>query len=290
MKNHAWKLIIDSWEDILSQSSILHLVLPDDVPAGIRHIVTRAFIAGKASGSGTPIDYSDLYTAPCTDIQKQVINDAASFGQGLAIQALQPITHHPPSLETYNFSIPNFPNPDKFDGTRSQFGNFVTQLQLLFRSNPSAFSLDISKIALAGSYLTGPAFTWFKPHVNQTNGDISFKTYATFIDALRSVFDDPDPYSTAEIELNSICQTGSCSTYYAKISSIFSRLGWSEQKCIIYHFHKGLRENIKDALVGKNKPTSFTEYAALCISLDNQLYARQREKRLDDSQSNPRLE
>ncbi|CAD6501103.1 BgTH12-01357 [Blumeria graminis f. sp. triticale] len=281
---------MDIWETIVSQSSLLGLVIPIDVPAEIRHIVNRAFVAGKASGSGTVINYSELYPTPYTDIQKQVINDTCFLGQGLSIQALQPITHYSPYSETHNSSIPNFPNPDKFDGTRSQFGYFMTQLQLLFRSNPSAFSSDISRILLAGSYLTGPAFMWFKPHVSQNNGDVSFKSFATFIDALRSAFDDPDPYSTAERELNSICQTGSCSTYFAKISSIFSRLGWSEQKCLIHHFRKGLRENIKDALVGMDKPELFAEYAALCISLDNQLYARQREKELEIQKTYTRRE
>ena len=53
---------------------------------------------------------------------------------------------------------------------------------------------------------------------------------------------------------------------------------------------KRVRENIKNALVGMDKSELFAEYAALCISLDNQLYIRQREKELEIQKTYTRRE
>lgn len=142
-----------------------------------------------------------------------------------------------------------------------------------------AFAQDEAKIRYAGSYLTGNAYTWFQPHVDQISGDLAFESFETFIKALAAAFDDPDAYATAERELESLKQDGSCAAYYAKMVSLFSQLGWTESKVQIHHFRLGLKDNVKDALVGKNPPQTFPEFATFCIILDNKLYARIRERK-----------
>lgn len=48
----------------------------------------------------------------------------------------------------------------------------------------------------------------------------------------------------------------------------------------IHHFRKGLKEVLKDALVEKKMPITFPEFAAQCISLDNEIFVRIREKKI----------
>ena len=45
------------------------------------------------------------------------------------------------------------------------------------------------------------------------------------------------------------------------------------------HFRRGLNEELKDILASKTTPERFSEYANLCITLDNNLFARKKEKR-----------
>lgn len=295
----VWQEILSNWATISGNSSVRHFALPQTLPKEIRSYLARAHAAGKASvGTNAVTDYSKLYPPSVTDLQALVIEEALSLGQGLSLEASR-VTNSSLSpssedqrreakiSESSSLSRVLRPSePEKFDGSRALFGHFITRLQLQFRSFPSTFTSDEVKIRYAGSYLTGNAYTWFKPHVNQTTGDITFVSFTDFIDALRAAFDDPDEYATAERELDTLKQDGSCATYYAKIVSLFSRLGWTESKVKIHHFRTGLKDSVKDALIGKRLPTEFTEYATNCISLDNEIFARLRERRKIPSTKN----
>ncbi|KAI0998497.1 hypothetical protein K3495_g9701 [Podosphaera aphanis] len=94
-----------------------------------------------------------------------------------------------------------------------------------------------------------------------------------------AAFDDPDSYATATRQLDSLHQDASCAAFYARAVSVFSLLDWTEEPVLIYHFRKGLKENLKDALVGKTLPKKFGESASFFITLDNDIYARIREKK-----------
>lgn len=56
-----------------------------------------------------------------------------------------------------------------------------------------------------------------------------------------------------------------------------SNLDWNDS-VKKYWFRQGLREEVKDILVGRDMPETFTEYVTLCIKLDNSWNARQQEK------------
>ncbi|KAI0990893.1 hypothetical protein K3495_g17294, partial [Podosphaera aphanis] len=103
-------------------------------------------------------------------------------------------------------------------------------MQMRFRANPTAFPTEESRIIFAETYLTGIAYSWFEPHVDSTTGKISYSTYEEFMEALGAAFDDLDSYATAERDLEAARQAGSCAAYYAQMVSIFSRLGWKEDK------------------------------------------------------------
>lgn len=63
----------------------------------------------------------------------------------------------------------------------------------------------------------------------------------------------------------------------------------------IDYFYSSLKEDLKDLLVGKPRPTSFNAFAWLCTELDNRLHERELEKKesskgfsLSRSNSKPR--
>jgi hypothetical protein len=47
----------------------------------------------------------------------------------------------------------------------------------------------------------------------------------------------------------------------------------------ITHFYKGLKENLKDLLVSQDIPLDFSSYMNKYISLDNDLFTHQKEKK-----------
>ncbi|KAI1003433.1 hypothetical protein K3495_g4771 [Podosphaera aphanis] len=115
----------------------------------------------------------------------------------------------PPTQIVHTPSPPNPSAPENFDGTRSQFGSFVTKLQLQSRAKSNAFSSEESKILYAGSYLTGDAYVWFEPHADQTSGNVSFTTFAEFLQSLRAASDDPGAYAISERQLEALQQEAS---------------------------------------------------------------------------------
>ncbi|KAI0993087.1 hypothetical protein K3495_g15097 [Podosphaera aphanis] len=191
----------------------MQFALPNNIPAVIRHCLNRADAVGKSSiGDSSPIDYEEIYPDSATDLQSTVIDQAICICQGLALKSGRPPASNPsentPAPQSLAAAHPH--KPEKFDGTRSQFGQYITKLQMQFRSFPSAFATDEAKIMYAGSFLIGTAYTWFEPHVNQTSGAVDFKTFSDFIEAVRAAFNDPDSYATAERQLEALRQEGSC--------------------------------------------------------------------------------
>ena len=142
-------------------------------------------------------------------------------------------------------------------------------MQLLFRSEPSGFASDEAKIVTAGSYSTSLAYIWFPPHINSTNGEITFKEYNQFMDVLGVAFDDPDSYATAEKELESLRQETSCAAYYPRMVSTFFLTRLKRRESSYSFFRRGLNESFKDALVGKKLQTMFAEFVTICVALDN---------------------
>ena len=81
------------------------------------------------------------------------------------------------------------------------------QLTLIFQTDPDRYSTDAANIAFAASYLAGSAKELFKPHVDLVTGTTpTFPTWASFTQALKAAFDDPDAYQTAEEKIHKLKQ------------------------------------------------------------------------------------
>ena len=161
-------------------------------------------MTGKSCmGNSTPINFCGLYPTSVTDSQSQVIDQAMCLGQGLALAASRPFIRSTPANPSPS-PVVSLSSRDQFDGTRSKFGSYITDLQLQFRSNPRAFSTEESKILYAGSYLSGSAYTWFELNVDQTSGTVGFTTFLEFLESLRAAFDDPDACATSERQIEAL--------------------------------------------------------------------------------------
>ena len=163
-------------------------------------------------------------------------------------------------------------NPPKpFDGTRSDYRSFMTQLILIFKSDPDQFQDHETKIGYTASYLTGSAKEWFQPHMNETTGDmIDFPTWATFTTALKATFDDSDAYQTAQRKIEGLKQgQQDCSSYHAAFVPLATILNMDVRTRISF-FQRGLQNELRKALSYRDTlPDTFDAFVQMCIRIDN---------------------
>jgi hypothetical protein len=62
---------------------------------------------------------------------------------------------------------PKFIMPEKFDGTRSKFHDFVQHINLFLRLHPSRYLDDSTQVAFIGSLLIENALSWFAPFLEK---------------------------------------------------------------------------------------------------------------------------
>ncbi|KAF4305057.1 hypothetical protein GTA08_BOTSDO06181 [Botryosphaeria dothidea] len=256
----------DPWEtlfQILDQVPVpvnARPTFPEDIPVSLRVTLSQAYARGRQSCLRSDID-SPVIPENATNAQVACIFHYYGFGQDEAFARLQLLAPNLPantlattstvsSLETPRPRIPKVSDPEPFKGERTRFQNFATQLQLKFASDLSAFTTDIAKITYAGSYLRDAAYTWFAPYVSASNGSVDFDNYEVFYQALKAAFDDPDAYATAERSLLALKQDNSCSLTTHGFLSLITTLVGRENAVKIHYFRLGLKENLKDLLVG----------------------------------------
>ena len=187
----------------------------------------------------------------------------------------------PPRTQDHDHTPrPKLAPPKIFHGNQSEFTNFLIQLTLIFQTDPDRYSTDAAKIAFAASYLDGSAKEWFKPHVDLVTGTTpTFPTWASFTQALKAAFDDPDAYQTAEQKINKLRQGNrDCAKYYAQFITHATILEWDGRTKISF-FKKGLDEELQKLLLTNvNPPKTFTEYVSVAIKLDNNLRVHKQQR------------
>ena len=187
----------------------------------------------------------------------------------------------PPRTQDHDHTPrPKLAPPKIFHGNQTEFTNFLMQLTLIFQTDPDRYSTDAAKIAFAASYLDGSAKEWFQPHVVLVTGTTpTFPTWASFTQALKAAFDDPDAYQTAEQKIHKLRQGNrDCAKYYAQFITHATILEWDERTKISF-FKKGLDEELQKLLLTNvNPPETFTEYVSVAIKLDNNLRAHKQQR------------
>lgn len=261
-----WKMLFDMIDEVQARPKTTQAPIPDKTPIVLRTRCTQAFTRGRQAAKHAEITGPEISDSAC-DYEQLVL--MTYFALGMDAES---ISHSQPE------SPPKGKEPDEFDGDRTKYRAFVNQLALCFGSNSSKFNTDKAKISYAASFLRGPAFEWLEPYINEISGEVTCTSYSAFLEGLKAGFADPDAYATAEREIETLSQKHSCSAYYSQFVGIIAQLGWTEDAVKIHYFRQGLKEEIKDMLVGRDLPETIIDFASLCIKLDNQIHARSRER------------
>lgn len=160
----------------------------------------------------------------------------------------------------------------------------MTKLRALYGCNGTQHALvtDYDKALYFSGYLKdGSPKSWYYTIKNSSLRSHLLHDWEGFLDAFRNHFGDSDRQSSATEEMELLRQTGSCATFASCLRELLVDLDLNESLKIEY-FRKRLKDNIQDALAlvkWKDVPTDFDEYVELCISIDNSLHRRGREKK-----------
>ncbi|OMJ19599.1 Retrotransposon-like protein 1 [Smittium culicis] len=180
------------------------------------------------------------------------------------------------------FSSLRVPLPDKFAGDRSKFRGFLNQCQLYFNMQPHHFPVDSVKTGFIITLLQGEALDWVSPLLEKN--DPILNLYSEFIAQLKTIFEESDRVTTAEIALDKLYQNSlSASAYAAKFQSISSDTEWNEP-ALMFKFRKGLKSVIKDEIAKWGRQETLKDLISLAIRIDTRYSERVAEKAIEKPQ------
>ena len=221
------------------------------------------------------------YTQDDDIVLWQYYRSGHEYGMAQRNEILRQQIPRPPRTQNHEHTQrPKLAPPKTFHGQQSEFTRFLIQFTLIYETDPDRYSTDAAKIAFAASYLDGSAEEWVKLHVDLVTGTTpTFPTWASFTQALKAAFDDPDAYQTAEEKIHKLKQGNRDYTkYYTEFITYATILEWDERTKISF-FKRGLNGELQKLLLTNTDPTRiFTEYVSFAIKLDNNLRAHKQRK------------
>ena len=184
---------------------------------------------------------------------------------------------------------PKIADPEYFSGSRPLLIPYLSQCQLKFNGQPSKFPDEASKVLYAGSYLRGPAFTWFQPLLLAANKEPpqivpEFQSFKTFSKSISAVYGDPDLEASAERRLNVLSQTSSVAQYNAEFQQLSQYVEWNDAS-LKNRFYHGLNDTIKDWLANEPAPKTLKDLVDKATRYDSRRHERLLEKKASPSHS-----
>jgi hypothetical protein len=172
---------------------------------------------------------------------------------------------------------PKLPLPEKYDGKRFLFRQFINSVKLHFSVSPDRFSNDATKTGFVASLLRGPALDWITPYLERQDPMLS--SWDTFEPIFTAMFDDPHRAKTAVSKLTQLRQGRRPVVAYA---AEFRRIVMDadfDNNAQVYWFRAGLSDAILDELTHTTAETVLDKFIAQCILIDTRLREREVERR-----------
>jgi len=185
--------------------------------------------------------------------------------------------------------VPKVLQPEPFTGDRLELDTYLTRCQHVFLTQPSLFLTEQQKVLYAASYLTGNAYSWVKPLIQEYAKGLTvpaeFASFKTFSESLTRMYGDPDTVKSKTREINALCQTSSVSAYASEFRRLQAYISWNDQ-ALFDRFYDGLRDNVKDGLVHENpRPVLLETLITASLRIDARIYERILERKSTSTSS-----
>ena len=206
-----------------------------------------------------------------TNVVATLQNQAASVSQPQTIQ-------FPTPLGATTTKGPKTPLPEKFDGNRKNFRDFLASLKVYMMLRSKDFSNENEQVLFVGSLLTGTALSWFRSLLDSNSSALT--DAKAFLKLLQETFSDPMIAANARRLLDSAQQGNRpAATYAAEFKRIALDTGYDDVS-LCYQFKKGLKQSVRAELVHHYPlPESLDELMTLTIQVDNVLFEGEQEHR-----------
>lgn len=167
-------------------------------------------------------------------------------------------------------------SPELFSGDRTKTRNFLVQVTVVFRIQASRFPNDETKVYFLGSFLRGPAASWFSPFVEKQ--DPILKDWNAFLQQFKQTFEHPDRPAEAARQLRNLRQGNkSAALLAADFRRIAVDVDWTISS-LIDAFYDALNDRVKDRIIELERPRTLEEYIELAIKIDDRQVQRLNEK------------
>ena len=171
--------------------------------------------------------------------------------------------------------------PDTFDGSDpKKLNNFILLCNLYFRSNPSSYSEDETRVNFALSYLRGTALEYFEPSLVDTDdAPVWLFDWVDFVRTLRTQFGPIDPTADAEDGIDNLKMQDNqhIVKYNVEFNRLAIRTGWGDS-VLRHRYYSGLAERIKDTMGQTGKPPTLEAMKTLAHAIDSRHWECLREK------------
>ena len=173
-------------------------------------------------------------------------------------------------------AAPKLPLPEKYDGKRHLFRQFINSVKLQFSVASDRFPSDRAKTGFVASLLRGAALDWITPYLEKRDEMLS--SWETFESRFTAMFDDPHRAKTAVTKLTQLRQGRRPVVAYA---AEFRRVVMDadfDNNAQVYWFRAGLSDSILDELTHTSAETNLDKFIAQCVLIDTRLREREVER------------
>ena len=162
-----------------------------------------------------------------------------------------------------------FKTPSPFSGDRTEFSNWIQEVELYLLGN--GVSEDQTKILFALSYMTGgPAGAWKNTFFTSATDADNFGTWADFKKKLVETFKEGDSAEIANNQLDLLVQGNSnAEDYTAVFETIWAKTGLTDEAEKIRKYKKGLNRPLREKVETKETvPNTYAKYKDSVLKFD----------------------
>ncbi|KAI6777575.1 uncharacterized protein J7T54_004871 [Emericellopsis cladophorae] len=173
------------------------------------------------------------------------------------------------------------PDPDKFEGSRSDLRRFLHQVHAEMTANADRLPTTTSRLTYVAGRLTGKAYALILPRT--VFGIPQFSDYPELLTYLENAFGDPDRVQNAQNRLHQLRQRHQdFSTYFSEFQRLALEGEMADSNLTPLLF-QGISRELQDMLLHNPPPSrEFHQYANHLQTLDNRY--RQHQQQIQRSQ------
>ena len=266
--------------------------MPTDMPSvfsGAQNVLRDSIVAAMENSNASVISTFQEGMEGLAKILSDGFKAMTAAAQAPPAPPAQPPVQPPPPpppstvvhVPSTSHATPKFREPRLFDGKVSSVTPFLAEIGSAIFLQSHALNTDRLKTVYFSMYLKdGSPRSWYYMIEHDPSKSHLLDDYDLFLESFKKHFGDSNRHATALAAMKNLVQTGSCAAFASRFRELLVDLDYTERHKID-EFRAKLKSHVKDAIAYRgnaNLPTSFDDFVALCIDLDDTGHQRASER------------